>query len=584
MPVKCKECQGDLAEGRTVCPHCGSPAPTASARFPELQKVFSQRYDFICLLGSGGFAEVYLAMDKLLEREVAIKILLPQQGQDPQTVERFLREARLYAKLEHKNIIPIYDTGILEGHVFLTMKFIRGESLKQALLSQGRIAPDQLPGIIRGTAQALAYIHRQGIVHRDIKPANIIVEKATRAVYLADFGIARAESSQTLTQTGMIVGTPSYLSPEQIKGKKIDARSDLYSLGATLYELAAGEPPFKGDSPMEILYQHINEKARSLTSLVPGIDPVVQGVIARCLEKDPDSRFQSAAEILSMLDGQAGGSRTDISDNTVLTQSLRPRRRRWLWTLTVLPGVILAIFYSLRPGGGGVLNGPAVQERRVAPAIRQQKTAGPSPLEKKAAAADGETATPVEKAEVPGTRPAVQAPDRQQVPVQQETAKGTAAVAGTERSDAVSALPGTIQFSSFPPMADVFYDGEKLGNTEQMFEKKFPPGDHRFIFSIPGYRSAEVRISVAAAGIASAHYRFPPFRSFTITSRPFGRVFIDGVDSGDTPQTLKLAYGEHWVRITKDGYASQEQKISIAAGTKNTLFFELRKEKNNENQ
>ncbi|MCX6554048.1 MAG: serine/threonine-protein kinase, partial [Candidatus Aminicenantes bacterium] len=164
--MECNTCNGEIPEDAVVCPHCGAQAALELGRFARLKKIFSNRYDFIRLLGIGGFAEVYLALDKLLEREVAIKILLPQHGQDPQTVERFLREARLYAKLEHKNIIPIYDTGILEGHVFITMKYIRGESLKHVLFAQKRIAPGQLPGIISGIAQALAYIHRQGIVHR----------------------------------------------------------------------------------------------------------------------------------------------------------------------------------------------------------------------------------------------------------------------------------------------------------------------------------------------------------------------------------------------------------------------------------
>jgi tRNA A-37 threonylcarbamoyl transferase component Bud32 len=557
-----------------------------TARYAELKNVFSQRYDFIRLLGIGGFAEVYLARDKLLEREVAIKILLPQQGQDPQTVERFLREARLYAKLEHKNIIPIYDTGILEGHVFITMKFIRGESLKQALLSQKRIAPEQLPGIIRGTAQALDYIHRQGIVHRDIKPANIIVERATRAVYLADFGIARAESSQTLTQTGMIVGTPSYLSPEQIKGKQIDARSDLYSLGATLYELAAGEPPFKGDSPMEILYQHINEKAGSLTARVPGLDPVVRGVITRCLEKDPACRFQSAGELLAMMDGQPGGSRADIFEPTVLTRQVRRPgiRPRWLLAALLLC-LALAGIYFLGPGRTTPPSARDTVEKKAAADIPAKKKADAPPQEEQAVAADGEAGIGTEKkSAVPMKQPVVAVPERRKIQAQLGPEKGKPPAGGVTPADAASALPGTIRFSSFPPLAEVYYAGEKLGSTEQLFEKKFPPGDHRFTFSIPGYRSAEVRVSVAAGETARAHHRFPPFRSFTITSRPFGRVAIDGVDSGDTPQTVKLAYGDHLVRITKEGYAGQEQRIVVAADTKNTLFFELRKEEKNESQ
>jgi serine/threonine protein kinase len=579
--VECNTCHGEIPDGTPVCPHCGSRAAVERGRFTELKKVFSNRYDFIRLLGIGGFAEVYLALDKMLEREVAIKILLPQHAQDPQTVERFLREARLYAKLEHKNIIPVYDTGIQQGHVFITMKYIRGESLKHVLFAQKRIAAAQLPGIISGVAQAMAYIHCQGIIHRDIKPANIIVEKATHNVYLADFGIARAEASQTLTQTGMIVGTPFYLSPEQIKGRKTDPRSDIYALGATLYELAAGEPPFKGDSPLEILYQHVNENARSLTKLVSNIDPVVQRIIVRCLEKDPERRFQNAAEILAML--EAGAFADARFEKTALTADIRPRRNpAWkvaaaLVLCAAAAGAVYFIWLNR--------TGPSpVPVKREATTIATPKTIAreeplPVPADKQGEQVAMPTDNgPASKMEISLRKPAGHATAKAEIPVKKEAEKEKTTAGKPPPAAPTMALPGTVQFSSFPPLADVFLGTEKLGNTEQMFAREFPSGEYRFTFSIPDYRSAEVRVAVAAGETTAAHFRFPPFRSFTITARPFGRVFIDGSDYGDTPQTVKLAYGEHLVRIAKDGYVSQERTIRVDAGSKNSIFFELSKE------
>ncbi|MBN2345346.1 MAG: PEGA domain-containing protein, partial [Candidatus Aminicenantes bacterium] len=146
------------------------------------------------------------------------------------------------------------------------------------------------------------------------------------------------------------------------------------------------------------------------------------------------------------------------------------------------------------------------------------------------------------------------------------------------RSVAVPPPAGTVRFSSFPPLADVYLDGERIGNTQQVFEKEFPPGEHVFTFSIPGYRSAEVRVSLDPGETASAHHRFPPFRSFTITARPFGRVLVDGTDYGDTPQTIKLSYGEHRVQVTKEGYRPEELTITIGRDTKNSAHFELNKE------
>lgn len=263
----------------------------------NIKKNFSGKYEFIKLLGRGGFAEVHLALDKMLERKVAIKILLPQHASDPDIVKRFIREARLYAKLEHPNLINIYETGIAEGTAFIVMRYIMGENLKSYIKKDVKTRLAITSEVLKSLSEVLDYIHSEGIIHMDIKPANIILEHGGKKIYLADFGTAKPSSSQIRIQTDSIMGTPCYISPEQIKNKVIDQRSDIYSLGATMFELVTGKPLFSADSSDEILYKHVNNKPENISNITPEVPKDLKLIISKCLEKDPDNRFQTAIEI-----------------------------------------------------------------------------------------------------------------------------------------------------------------------------------------------------------------------------------------------------------------------------------------------
>jgi len=267
-----------------------------------IKKIFSNKYDFTKLLGRGGFAEVYLAVDKILAREVAIKILLPRHSTNPEIVKSFIREARLYTKLEHPNLIKIYETGIAEGTAFIVMKYVKGANLKSYINKDLKIRLSITPKIIESLSSVLSYIHKKGIIHRDIKPANIILEDGENNIYLADFGIAWSDSTQTNIQTRSIMGTPYYISPEQVKGGVVDHRSDIYALGATLYELIAGKPVFSADSPIEILHKHVNSEPENIGDIAPETPKNLKYIISRCLEKKPEKRFQNALEISNMED------------------------------------------------------------------------------------------------------------------------------------------------------------------------------------------------------------------------------------------------------------------------------------------
>ncbi|MGW0365536.1 Stk1 family PASTA domain-containing Ser/Thr kinase [Streptomyces sp. NPDC002990] len=271
------------------------------------------RYELSHVLGRGGMAEVYLAHDTRLGRTVAVKTLRADLARDPSFQARFRREAQSAASLNHPAIVAVYDTG--EDYVdnisipYIVMEYVDGSTLRELLHSGRKLLPERTLEMTIGILQALEYSHRAGIVHRDIKPANVMLTR-TGQVKVMDFGIARAmgDSGMTMTQTAAVIGTAQYLSPEQAKGEQVDARSDLYSAGCLLYELLSVRPPFVGDSPVAVAYQHVREEPQPPSNFDPEITPEMDAIVLKALVKDPDYRYQSAdemrADIEACLEGQ----------------------------------------------------------------------------------------------------------------------------------------------------------------------------------------------------------------------------------------------------------------------------------------
>jgi serine/threonine protein kinase/beta-lactam-binding protein with PASTA domain len=271
------------------------------------------RYELGSVLGRGGMAEVHIAHDTRLGRTVAVKTLRADLARDPSFQARFRREAQSAASLNHPAIVAVYDTG--EDYVdgvsipYIVMEYVDGSTLRELLHSGRRLLPERTLEMTVGILQALEYSHRAQIVHRDIKPANVMLTR-TGQVKVMDFGIARAmgDSGMTMTQTSAVIGTAQYLSPEQAKGEQVDARSDLYSAGCLLYELLTVRPPFIGDSPVAVAYQHVREEPQPPSVYDPEITPEMDAIVLKALVKDPDYRYQSAdemrADIEACLDGQ----------------------------------------------------------------------------------------------------------------------------------------------------------------------------------------------------------------------------------------------------------------------------------------
>jgi eukaryotic-like serine/threonine-protein kinase len=285
-----------------------------------IDTLFDGRYRIVRKLGAGGMADVYLAEDQELGRRVAIKILNGRHANDDQFIERFRREAKNAAALNHPNIVSIYDRGEAEDTYYIAMEYLDGRTLKELIVGHGQAPVRVAVEYARQILSALRFAHRHGIVHRDIKPHNVLVDREGR-VKVTDFGIARAGTSQ-MTETGSIVGTAQYLSPEQARGGEVDQRSDLYSLGVVLYELLTGKTPFEGDTPVEIAMKHLSATPQKPSELRPDIPPELDMVILRALAKDPDERYQSADEMEGDLDRVARGAPVAATTVDAATQVL----------------------------------------------------------------------------------------------------------------------------------------------------------------------------------------------------------------------------------------------------------------------
>src|SRR3954447_26429774 len=260
-------------------------------------QVYSGRYELRRHVARGGMAEVYLAHDRLLDRPVALKVLFPELSVDRSFVERFRREAQAAANLSHPNIVSVYDWGEEENTYFIVMEYVDGRPLSTLLRSEGTLLPDRAAGICAEVAGALGFAHRNGVIHRDVKPGNVLLTNDGQ-VKVTDFGIARAANAEeNLTQTGAVMGTATYFSPEQAQGTTVDPRSDIYSLGVVLYELVTGRPPFSGDNPVTIAYKHVREDPAAPRSRNPAIPVAFENIILQAMAKEPADRYQTAEDL-----------------------------------------------------------------------------------------------------------------------------------------------------------------------------------------------------------------------------------------------------------------------------------------------
>jgi serine/threonine protein kinase/Flp pilus assembly protein TadD len=331
VTIKCPKCKAENPETKQFCGDCGTQLPSSRNIHPEVTETlqtpikelttgstFAGRYQVIEELGRGGMGRVYKVHDTELNEKVALKLLRPEVAADADTVERFRNELKSARQVAHKNVCRMFDIGRAEGAPYITMEYVPGEDLKRLIRKIGQMPAGRTVSIARQIAEGLAEAHTHGIVHRDLKPQNIMVDEGGN-VRIMDFGIARSLEKKGITGAGIMIGTPEYMSPEQVEGKAVDARSDIYSLGIILYEMTTGRVPFEGDTPFTIGVKHKSEKPRDPRELNPALPEDLARLTLRSLEKEKEKRFQSAGELIDEL--------ARIEQSLPTTERVVPRHR-----------------------------------------------------------------------------------------------------------------------------------------------------------------------------------------------------------------------------------------------------------------
>src|SRR5712692_6410827 len=321
-------------------------APAAAPDTLEIGTVLAGRYETLQLIGRGGMGAVYKARDKELDRIVALKLIRPELAKNPQILRRFKQELILARQVTHKNVIRIFDLGQSDGIKFITMDFVEGQDLRQSLLEKGKFPPEQAARIMLQICRALEAAHSEGVIHRDLKPQNIMLDSGGR-VYVMDFGIARSAYLPGMTQTGALIGTPEYMSPEQARGEKLTERSDLFSLGVIFYELLTGKSPYPADTPLGTLWKRLQEKPKPPVDVDPTIPKPLNDIVMKALEVEPEDRWARAREMAHQLEIWLGPS---ADSSTIFLPA--PRITAYLkWASAALAILLVAAVIGFRLKG-----------------------------------------------------------------------------------------------------------------------------------------------------------------------------------------------------------------------------------------
>jgi tRNA A-37 threonylcarbamoyl transferase component Bud32 len=549
--MKCPKCQFEASDELRFCGKCGTPLPRPAGPFDpnktetlsfssgELTagSLFAGRYLVIDMLGKGGMGCVYRALDTKVDEEVALKFINPEIAADARIVARFRTELKVTRKITHRHVCRMYDLGADGDALFITMEYIPGEDLADMVRRLGRLPVERAFIVAREVCEGLAEVHRLGIIHRDLKPKNIMIDRDGEAKIM-DFGLARTPHAVKLTEVGHTVGTPSFMSPEQLNGEALDPRSDIFALGVIMYQMLTGRLPFEADSTLNLALQHKTHRPPHPRSLNPQISEELGRIVLKCLEIDKEERYSGTPGLLADLD-KAGGE-FDTYDVHVPGRSgkraaVRPSRAPWA-KIVAGTAIVLALAFS----------GLAIRSLLRRSHVNAERPPAVQAIEPKAPAPKNETAEAA--ASVP-EKPATSVP---------------------------------VTFVTEPSRATIYVDDIEIGISDATFSLR--PGRHAVRIKKTGYEDLTADL-VAEANLAGGIRREfklvprpPAMGTLDVTSEPSeADVFLDGSPNaaGKTPFTTGLRPGTVRIRVSLAGYRDQAEDVELRPGERSALYCPL---------
>jgi serine/threonine-protein kinase len=603
MGIKCPKCHFDNPDDTLYCGKCATPLPpskeipaseTKTLKTPIIELArgssFARRYEIIEELGKGGMGKVYRVFDKKIKEEVALKLIRPEIALDKNTIERFSNELKFARKLRHENVCQMFDLNEDEGTHYITMEYVPGEDLKSFIMRAGTLGAGKAVFIARQVCEGLVQAHKLGVVHRDLKPQNIMIDRDGNT-RIMDFGIARSLEAKGLTESGVMIGTPQYMSPEQVEGIKADQRSDIYSLGIILYEMVTGKVPFEGSTPYSIAFKHKTESPPNPKEFNAQIPRDLSQVILKCLEKERKKRYQKAEELLTEL--------SNIEKGIPTTDKVIPKRKTTLGIprkrlkIIVVPAILILaaivivggyFFYDriLQKGEKGeeqemaMPAEPTIQKAEVAVPQFGNIEINSTPEGAVVYVNDKqEGMTPLKRELAPGTYriKITMSPDYKEIPDDLEVRAGKTSSKNYTLTpvpkEPISKQPVpeapvyTIRIDTIPEGADVRIDGDYKGKSpiktdlqKSRCRLKIEKGEE--------WSTIDEELSLKT-GLNSVHRTLKRIKySLSIkTNPPEAQVSIGDEPLGITPVNKLVSVGEWDIKIEKEGYETIEGSINI---------------------